>query len=56
MPDDPGGAVEFRSSLAFGRRLPRGHQVQGIIWKAAFFGASVSPCTLGDFIFMASEA
>ena len=34
--DDPGGSVDFRSSLAFERRLARGHQVQVIIWTAAF--------------------
>ena len=27
--------------------MPRGHRAQGIIWNV--FGASVSPCTLGDF-------
>ena len=37
--------VELRSSLAFERRLARGHRVQGIIIMAAFFGASVSPYT-----------
>ena len=51
--DDPGGPVELRSSLAFERRLARGHRVQGIIWmdraillayKATSFDSATAGC------------
>ena len=43
--DDPGGSVEFRSSLAFETRLPRGHRVQGIVGLIQNFLVSLK---LGD--------
>ena len=45
MPDDPGGSVVLRSSLAFETRLPRGHRVQGIVWMDPIFLVSLQ---LGD--------